>query len=149
MEAARLASKQQQAASKQQASSSAGPFLAPRATGVPKSKKMLPCYPGWFSATFSVTSSFWSDPHVVRNGDLVGFWPVLGRGYLDKFRAWTENRKTQFPGARGPKTEEKRHHAVRDGCPQLSYNLYFDRPDPHGRGNAKYNWEIGLSAILA
>ena len=31
----------------------------------------------------------------------------MGRGHLDKFRAWTENRKTRFPGARGPETEKK------------------------------------------
>ena len=41
------------------------------------------------------------------NGDLVGVWPVLGLGHLEKFRAWAENRKTQYPGARGPEPEKK------------------------------------------
>ena len=50
---------------------------------------------------------FRSDPHVVGNGDLLGFWPVLGRGHSEKFRARAENRKTQFPGDRGPETEKK------------------------------------------
>ena len=54
MEPARLASK---------LASSAGPFLGLRATGVPKSEKMLLRYPGWFSATFSGTTFFRSDPH--------------------------------------------------------------------------------------
>ena len=39
MESARLASKQQ--------ASPAGPFSGPRATGVPKTKKRSPRYPGW------------------------------------------------------------------------------------------------------
>ena len=50
------------------------------------------------SATFSGTTFFRSDPHVVGNGDLVGLWPDLGLGHLEKFRA--KNRKIQFPGAR-------------------------------------------------
>ena len=50
---------------------------------------------------------FRSDPHRVGNGDLVGFWQNLGPGHLEKFRTWAENRKTQFPDARGPKTRKK------------------------------------------
>ena len=42
-----------------------------------------------------------------RNGDLLGFWSVLGCGHLEKFWAWVKNRKTQFSGARGPKIEKK------------------------------------------
>ena len=70
------------ASSKQQASST-GPFLVRRAEGVPKSKKKkLPHYPGWFSATVLGTTFFGgSDPHVVGNVDLLGFWPILGRGH--------------------------------------------------------------------
>ena len=105
MELARLASKQ--AASKQQASS-AGPFLRPGATGVPKLKKkcnhaIRDGFPQLSRGQFFVRL----EPHVVGNGDLLGFGPVLGRGHLEKFRAQAKNRKTQFPDARGPKTEKK------------------------------------------
>ena len=44
---------------------------------------------------------FRSDPQVVAKGDLLGFWPVLGRGHLEKFRARVKNGKPRFPGARG------------------------------------------------
>ena len=62
---------------------------------------MLRRYPGWVSATFSGTKKNRSDPQVVGNGDVLGFWHVLGRGHFKKFRAGAENRKTQFPGAEG------------------------------------------------
>ena len=43
-----------------------------------------------------------------------------GLWHLQKFRARAENgKKTQFPGARGPRLENKSYHASRDGCPQL------------------------------
>ena len=32
----------------------------------------------------------------------------------------------------------KKYHGVQDGCPQLSYNLRFYRPDPRGREITKY-----------
>ena len=82
---------------------------------------------------------FRSDPHVVGNGGLVGFWPVLGRRHLEKFRARAENSKTQFPGAGGTFGGEL--------CPpkkflpeiaQLFYCLCFGRLDPHGWEIAKY-----------
>ena len=47
-------------------------------------------------------------PPTVGNGDLVVFWPVLGRRHLEKFWDWAKNRKTRFPGARGPKFEKKK-----------------------------------------
>ena len=59
-------------------------------------------------------------------------------GHLEKFWDWAKNRKTQFPGARGPKIEKKRYHTIRDGCPQLFYILRFDRLDPQGREITKY-----------
>ena len=62
---------------------------------------MLPRYLGWFSATVSGTTFCVVGPPPVENGDLVGCWPVLGLGHLEKFWAWAKNRKTQFPGARG------------------------------------------------
>ena len=92
-------------ARKQQASSSNWPHRAlfrHHSKGVVKSKKnMLPGYPGWFSATFSGTTYFSVRPPAVGNGDLVVFWPVLGLGHSEKFRARAKNRKTQFPAARG------------------------------------------------
>ena len=100
MELARLAS-----SSKQQATSPAGPFLGPRATGLPKSKKNNVAT---LSRSLQLSRErffFQSDPHVVGNDDLVGFWPALGLGHLEKFRARAENRKTQFPAA--PKRKKK------------------------------------------
>ena len=92
-----MSSKQQAAAS-----SSAGPFLGPRVTGVPKSRKKngIPLC-GMVYRTFLGDNFFSVGPPPVGNGDLVGFWPVLGLGHLEKFWAWAKNRKTQFPGARG------------------------------------------------
>ena len=81
-----------------------------------------------FSATFLGTTFVSVGPPPVGNGALVVFWQNPGPGRLEKFRAQAKNKKTEFPGARGPKT---------DGCPQLSYSSRFDRPDPHGRENAK------------
>ena len=134
MELARLVSSSSSSSNKHRRALS-----GPQSNRGPKiEKKMLPRYPGWFSATFLGTTFFRSDPHAVGNGDLVGFWPVLGLGHLQRFRARAENRKTQFPGARGPETGQKNYHAIRDGCPQLSYSLRFERSDPHGRENAKY-----------
>ena len=34
--------------------------------------------------------------------------------------------------------KKKSYHGIRDGLPQLTDILRFDRPDPHGRENAKY-----------
>ena len=127
-------------ASKPQASSRAGPFLGPRATGVPESKKK--CYHAIRDGFPQVLRNnfFFGRTPLVGNSDVVVFWPVLGLGHLDKFRAQAENRKTQFPGTRGPEIEKKSYHAVRDGCPQLFYVLRFGRPDPQGRKIAKYGY---------
>ena len=43
---------------------------------------------------------------MVAKGDLLGVWPVLGRGHLEKFRARVKNGKTQFPDARGPEIKK-------------------------------------------
>ena len=88
--------------------------------------------------SFLGNNFFLVGPPPVGNGDLAVFSPILGLGHLEKFGARAENRKTQFAGARGPKTGGKSYHAVRDGCPQLSFGLRFDGPDPEGRENAKY-----------
>ena len=47
-------------------------------------------------------------------------------------------KKPTISGARGPETEEKICHAIRGGCPQLSYILRFGRPDTQGWENPKY-----------
>ena len=67
--------------------------------------------------------------------EIRGFSAILaqdGCWHLEKSRAWAENGKSQFPGARGPKTETKSYHAIRDGCPQLFYISRFGRQDPQG-----------------
>ena len=51
---------------------------------------------------------FRSDPRVVAKVDLLGVWPVLGHGNLEKLRTRAKNRKTQFPGARGTFGEKNR-----------------------------------------
>ena len=85
-------SKQQAAASKQPATSSVCPRAGPRATRVPKWKTNV-TYPGWFSATF-VHFTFWltEPPRVGKHEMQWGF---------RLFRPRAENKKIQFPGARG------------------------------------------------
>ena len=100
---------------------------------------MLPRYPGWFAATFWVTIFFRSDHHRPEMVIQWGFWQDLGPGHLEQFRAWAENRKKRnFPVQGGPERKKKLPRYAGDGCPQLSYNVRFDRPDPHGRKNTKY-----------
>ena len=55
---------------------------------------------GRFSANFSGTF-FSVGPPAAGNGDSEVFWPFLGVWHLEKFRAWAENTKTQFPGGGG------------------------------------------------
>ena len=85
----------------QQATSPAGPFLAPRATGVPKSKKNATTLSGMVFRNFRAIL-FLVGPPPVRNGDLVVFWPILGLAHLAKLQARAENIKPQCPGARAP-----------------------------------------------
>ena len=61
---------------------------------------VLPRHPGWGSATFLATTFFDVGSPPAGNGNLVGFWPILGLWHLEKFRAQAENTKTQFPGVR-------------------------------------------------
>ena len=61
------------------------PPLAPSCyahQGRQKFKKMVPRYAEWFPAIFSGTTFFLVGPPPVRNGDLVGFGPDLGRGQV-------------------------------------------------------------------
>ena len=79
----------------------------------------------------------------IGNGDLLGFWLVLGPGHLEKFRARAKNRKMLFPGARG--TFEEKICLPQKFLPeiaQLFYVLCFGRPE--GRDIAKY-WLFGAT----
>ena len=147
MEPARLASKQ--ASSSKQARPT-GPLTGPRATGVPKSKKK--CYhaiQGGFPQLSQEQLFSRSDPHVVGNGDLLGVWPVLGCGHLEKFRARAESRKTQFPGARGTFGEKIcPHQSFLPKIPLFFCILRFGRPDPQGQEVVK-NGGFGLGQPLA
>ena len=78
--------------------------------------------------------SFRSDPQVVAKGDLLSFWLVLGRGHSEKFRTRVKNEKTQFPGARGPKIEEKNVTALSGivVCNFFPFCVLTDRTTPRG-----------------
>ena len=81
------------------------------------------------------------DPQVVARGDLLGFWPFLGGGHLEKFRARFKNRNARFPGAKG--TFGGRIRPPQKFLPkiaQLFYILRFGRADPQGREIAKYGF---------
>ena len=136
MELARLASKQQQVSSKL---APRGPFWASEQLGSQNRKNVTTLSRMVFRNFLRNTFFFRSGPQVVAKGDLLGFWPALGRGHFEKFRARVKNRKTQFPGARGTFGEKI--------CPpqkftpdilQLFYILRFGRTDPQGREIAKY-----------
>ena len=80
------------------------------------------------------------EPPPVENGDLVVFWPVLGRGHLEKIRAWVNNRKSQFSGARGSEIEKIVTTLSGMVVRNFFYILHFGRPDPPGREIAKYRF---------
>ena len=135
MELARLASNKQ--ASKQHASST-GPLLV-RREGVPKSKESITTLSGIIFRNFLGNNFFRSDPQGVAKGYLLGVWPVLGRGHLEKFWARVKNGKTQFPGARGTFGEKIRQ--PQKFLPKIAHFFYilgFGRPAPQGREIAKY-----------
>ena len=48
---------------------------------------------------------------------------------LGEIPAAGRKRKTQFPGARGPETEKKWYHAIRDSCPQLFFFTFYGSTD--------------------
>ena len=87
---------------------SLGPFWSAEQKGPKNRKKCYHAIRDNFPQLSREQLFFRSDPQVGAKGDLLGFWPVLGRGHAEKFRAQVENRKTQFSGARGPKIEEKK-----------------------------------------
>ena len=125
MELARLASKQ---AASNQATKQASSLSRPQSSrGSQNPKKNVAMLSGMVFCHFlGETLSFWSVPHVVQNVDLLGFWPVLGGGQLEKFRDRAETRKPQFPGARG--TFAKKNRPSQNFLPkivQLFYTLRF------------------------
>ena len=87
-------------------------------------------------------------------GDLLGVWPVLGRGHLEKFRTQAKNGKTQSPGARG--TFGGKIRPPQNFLPeiaQLFYILCFGRLDRTARGgksqNTGFSGPFGLGQPLA
>ena len=91
-------------------------------------------------------------PQVVAKGDLLGVWPVLGRGHLEKFQAQVENGKTQFPGARG--TFGDKIQLPQKFLPKLSnFFTFFVLADPTPRGvksqNTGFLGPFGLEQPLA
>ena len=112
-----------------------GPFLVRRAKGAQKSRKKKGYHTIWdkFAQLSWEQIFFRSDPQVAAKGDLLGFWPVLGRGHLEKFRARVKNGKTRFPGARGTFGGKNRPpHKFLGKIAHLFYILRFDRPGPRG-----------------
>ena len=112
-----------------------------RAEGVPKSRKK--CYHAirdGFPQLSREPLFFRSDPQVVRNGDLVVFWLVLGRRHLSNFGDWAKKEKRNFPAPGVLKWRRKSCHAIRHGGPQPFYILRFARPDRQGWEIAKYGY---------
>ena len=122
-------------ASKQQASKQLCRALSgPQSNRRPEIEKNVTALSGMVFRNFCGTNFFLVGPPPVGNGDLVVFWPVLGLGHLEKFRARAENRKTQFPGARG--TFGEKVCPPQNFLPEIAqpfYILCFGRPDPQGR----------------
>ena len=85
-----------------------------------------------------------SDPKVVAKGDLLGFWPVCGRGHLKKFWARVKNGKTQFPVARGPKIAKK--NTTLSGMVVRNFCTFCVLPDRTPRGGRSQNTGSGLLA---
>ena len=130
------------ASSKQQASSSAGPFLGPKAAGVPKSKKKLHVIRDGISQLSRQLVFFLVGPPPVGNGDLVVFRPVLGLGHLQKFRAQAENTKMQFPGAlfRGGIRPPQKFLKLRNF---VTISVVADRTPRGGKSRNTGYWVLG------
>ena len=132
-----------QAASSKQQASTAGPFLGPRATGTPKWNKNVTTLSGMVFRNFLGKNFLSIGTPPIGNGDLLGFGLVRGPGHLEKFRAWAENRKMLFPGARG--TFEEKICPPQKFLPEIAqifYVLRFGRLE--GREIAKY-WLFGAT----
>ena len=84
---------------------------------------------------------FSGGPPPVGNGVLVGVWPILGLGHLEKFQAQAKNRKTQFLGARGPKIEEKKLPRY-PGWLSATFLHVYVLPDRTPSGGKSQNTEI-------
>ena len=131
--------------SKQQASP-AGPFLGPRATGVPKSAKKVATPSGMGSRNFLGDKCFlgrtptgrerWFGGSLARFGlRALGELPGLGH----------KQKKRNFPVPGVPKLKKKSHHAVREGCPQLFLPLYVLADRTPTGGNSRNTGPSGHS----
>ena len=78
---------------------------------------------------------------MVGNGDLRGFWPVLGRGHLKKLWAWAKNKKMQIPGARGPEIEKTKVTTL-SGMVVRNFLTFYVLPDRTPRGGKSQNTGI-------
>ena len=65
--------------------------------GFPKSKRTLPRYPGWLSATLCFARTAPHGQEIAKYGHFGHFGPW----HLKKSRGWAKNGKMQFPGASG------------------------------------------------
>ena len=118
-------------------------------------KRILPRYPGRFSAFF-LQFTFWpSGPPGAGNREIRVFRAILaqdGLWHLEKSRVRAENGKTQFPGARGPETEEKKVTTL-SGMVVRNFFTFYVLPDQTPRGGKSQNTGIsghfGLARPLA
>ena len=75
-------------------------------------------------------------PHVVVNGDLVVFWPVLGHGHLKKFRAGSKTEKRDFPALRFPKSTK---NTTLSGIVVRNCFTFYVLPERSPRGGKSRN----------
>ena len=131
-----------QATSKQQATSSTGPFLVRRAEGVPKSRKNVTTLSGDVFRNFLGDNFFSVGPPPDGNGDLVIFWPVLGRRpQARNSGTGPKTGKRKFPGARGPEIEEKKVTTL-SGMVVRNFFTLCILPDVTPRGGKSQNTGI-------
>ena len=95
--------------------------------------KMLPRYPGWFSATFSATAFF-----SVGNGNLMAVWPVLALGTQRNSGPGRETQKCNFPVLEALlRGKSSRPKSFSQKLRNFFHTFRFGRPDPQGRKIAK------------
>ena len=121
MELARLASKQQ-VNSKQLAPQ--GPFWAQSNKGPKIKQKCYHAIRDGFQQLSREQFFFLSDHHRSETVIWWGFGLFWAEGTWRNSGTGPKTKKTQFPGDRGPETEKKSYHGIRDGCPQLSLTVY-------------------------
>ena len=80
-------------------------------------------------------------PPPVRNDSLVVFWPVLGPGHREEFRAQAKNRKRNFQVLGVPKRKGSRQVTTLSGMVVrnfLAFYAFADRTPTDGRAIARY-----------